>query len=79
MTLKGNEMGETLSRFSGDLKMPQHGSVHKELVIYADLMLWLKSADPDVFHGLSTVCIHPLGMNGILSFGDIYMLLVFML
>ena len=35
--------------------MPQHGSAHKEMVIYADLMLWLKSTDPAVFSGLATV------------------------
>ncbi|KAK7097986.1 exocyst complex component 1-like isoform X2 [Littorina saxatilis] len=52
---QGNEIGETLGRIAGDLRMPQHGSAHKELVIYADLMLWLKSTDAMVFHGLSTV------------------------
>ena len=35
--------------------MPQHSSAHKELVIYADLMLWLKTTDPQVFLGLTTV------------------------
>ena len=35
--------------------MPQHGSAHKEMVIYADLMLWLKSTDLAVFHSLASV------------------------
>ncbi|XP_035825446.1 exocyst complex component 1 isoform X2 [Aplysia californica] len=52
---QGNEIGETLSRYAGDLKMPQHNSIHKELVIYADLMLWLKNTDETSFHKLSAV------------------------
>nr|KAG5705447.1 hypothetical protein BaRGS_004574 [Batillaria attramentaria] len=53
--LVGNELGENLSRFAGEIRMPQHGSAHKELVIYADLMLWLKNTDPAIFGGLSKV------------------------
>lgn len=52
---QGNEIGETLGRFAGEIRMPQHGSAHKELVIYADLMLWLKNIDPPVFEGLASV------------------------
>ena len=52
---QGNEIGETLSRFAGELRMPQHGSAHRKMVIYADLMLWLKSNNPIVFDKLSTV------------------------
>ncbi|GFS06267.1 exocyst complex component 1 [Elysia marginata] len=51
----GNEMGETLSRYAGDIRMPQHSNIHKDLVIYADLMLWLKKVDESVFHELSSV------------------------
>lgn len=51
----GNEMGETLSRFAGDIRMPQHNVVHRDLVVYADLMLWLKKVDEPVFHELSAV------------------------
>ncbi|KAK3751247.1 hypothetical protein RRG08_024002 [Elysia crispata] len=51
----GNEMGETLSRYAGDIRMPQHNLIHRELVIYADLMLWLKKVDEPVFHELSSV------------------------
>ncbi|BFZ14807.1 hypothetical protein BsWGS_17846 [Bradybaena similaris] len=52
---QGNEMGETLSRFTGEIRMPHHGSIHKELVVYADLMLWLKNTDEPVFSKLSAV------------------------
>uniref|UniRef100_A0A0B6ZCF6 Exocyst complex component Sec3 PIP2-binding N-terminal domain-containing protein n=1 Tax=Arion vulgaris TaxID=1028688 RepID=A0A0B6ZCF6_9EUPU len=52
---QGNEIGETLSRYAGEIRMPQHSSIHKELVIYADLMLWLKNTDEPVFHKLSAV------------------------
>lgn len=48
-------MGETLSRFTGEIRMPHHGSIHKELVVYADLMLWLKNTDEPVFSKLSAV------------------------
>ncbi|XP_025088337.1 exocyst complex component 1-like isoform X2 [Pomacea canaliculata] len=52
---QGNEIGGTLSRLAGELRMPQHESTHKELVIYAELMLWLKNMDQPVFQALATV------------------------
>ncbi|ESO90675.1 hypothetical protein LOTGIDRAFT_233685 [Lottia gigantea] len=52
---QGNQMAESLSRFSGELKMLQHESVQKQLIIYSDLMFWLKNTDPVVFDCLSEV------------------------
>ncbi|KAK3606322.1 hypothetical protein CHS0354_041956 [Potamilus streckersoni] len=52
---QGNELGETLSRHSGDLKLPQHNSIHRDLIPYAELMLWLKNADISNFNELSKV------------------------
>ncbi|XP_055958855.1 exocyst complex component 1 [Patella vulgata] len=52
---QGNQMAELLSRSSGELKMPQHDKIHKELIIYSDLMYWLKTTDPHVFDCLSEV------------------------
>lgn len=55
MVLQGNEMGETLSRFANELKLPQHHSSHRDLTPYADLMLWLKNANFNSFVKLSKV------------------------
>ncbi|CAI9726036.1 exocyst complex component 1-like isoform X1 [Octopus vulgaris] len=52
---QGNEMGETLSRFANELKLPQHHSSHRDLTPYADLMLWLKNANFNSFVKLSKV------------------------
>ncbi|XP_069131565.1 exocyst complex component 1-like isoform X2 [Argopecten irradians] len=52
---QGNEMGETLSRLNVDFKLPQHHSSHRDVTPYADLMLWLKNADPKSFKELSQV------------------------
>ncbi|XP_033743453.1 exocyst complex component 1-like isoform X1 [Pecten maximus] len=52
---QGNEMGETLSRQTVDFKIPQHHSSHRDLTPYADLMFWLKNADPKSFKELSQV------------------------
>ncbi|KAL4230853.1 Exocyst complex component 1 [Mactra antiquata] len=52
---QGNEMGETLSRHSTDLKLPQHKSSHQDLMPYTDLMVWLKQADPHSFRELTMV------------------------
>ena len=35
--------------------MPYHDVMHKELVIYSDLMLWLKETDVHMFNSLSAV------------------------
>ena len=66
--IQGNEMGETLSRYAGDIRMPQHNLIHRELVIYADLMLWLKKVDEPVFHELSSVCIKTIYAIGLLIY-----------
>ncbi|XP_048237004.1 exocyst complex component 1-like isoform X1 [Haliotis rufescens] len=58
---QGNELGETLSRFSGELKMPIHDTMQRELVVYADLMLWLKNTDLLVFEELTKV--YTVSMN----------------
>uniref|UniRef100_A0A0L8GAK2 Exocyst complex component Sec3 PIP2-binding N-terminal domain-containing protein n=1 Tax=Octopus bimaculoides TaxID=37653 RepID=A0A0L8GAK2_OCTBM len=55
IVLQGNEMGETLSRFANELKLPQHHSSHRDLTPYADLMLWLKNANFNSFVKLSKV------------------------
>ncbi|KAK7495288.1 hypothetical protein BaRGS_00013470 [Batillaria attramentaria] len=67
---QGNELGENLSRFAGEIRMPQHGSAHKELVIYADLMLWLKNTDPAIFGGLSKVYTESLSRLYVREVGD---------
>ncbi|CAL1546243.1 unnamed protein product [Lymnaea stagnalis] len=57
---QGNEMGGTLNRFGPEAKLPSHSTIHKELVIYADLMLWLKNSDESVFQKLSAVYMNSL-------------------
>ncbi|KAL8621072.1 hypothetical protein ACOMHN_040597 [Nucella lapillus] len=57
---QGREYGETLNRAGGDLRMPQHNSTHKDLVVYAELMLWLKNTDTVSFDQLSTNYIQSL-------------------
>ncbi|XP_059178950.1 exocyst complex component 1-like isoform X1 [Physella acuta] len=58
--LFGNEVGETLSKFTVEIRMPNHSTIHRELVIYADLMLWLKNSDESVFQKLSAVYMNSL-------------------
>ncbi|XP_013397565.1 exocyst complex component 1 isoform X1 [Lingula anatina] len=52
---QGNEMSETLSRHATDLKLPPHHSCHRDLTPYAELMMWLKEADPQSFQQLAKV------------------------
>ncbi|KAL5012020.1 hypothetical protein ScPMuIL_010571 [Solemya velum] len=52
---QGNEIGETLSRYAGDLKLPPHHSSHRDLTPYAELMLWLKTSDRRSFDELTKV------------------------
>ena len=53
--VKGNEMGETLSRHASELKLPQHHSSHRDLTPYTELMAWLKQADHNSFKELAKV------------------------
>ncbi|XP_060579983.1 exocyst complex component 1-like isoform X3 [Ruditapes philippinarum] len=52
---QGNELGETLSRHSSELKLPQHHSSHRDLTPYTELMAWLKQADHNSFKELAKV------------------------
>ncbi|XP_052277522.1 exocyst complex component 1-like isoform X2 [Dreissena polymorpha] len=52
---QGNEMGETLSRQSSDLRLPPHNSSHRDLTPYTELMAWLKQSDRDAFRQLTKV------------------------
>ncbi|XP_074649870.1 exocyst complex component 1-like [Tubulanus polymorphus] len=51
----GNELGETLNRYTQDLSLPKHHSSHRDLLPYAEVMLWLKGADPTSFSELAKV------------------------
>ncbi|CAH1777406.1 unnamed protein product, partial [Owenia fusiformis] len=51
---QGNEM-ETLSRHTQDLKLPQHHSSHRDLLPYAELMLWLKTVENQHYTSLAKV------------------------
>lgn len=57
---QGNELGETLSRHAGELRLPPHHSSHRDLTPYAELMFWLKNADPVAFDQLAKVYINSL-------------------
>ena len=52
---QGNELGETLSRFHGDLQLPSHKTSHRDLLPYADMMTWLKQMDRASFDKLCDV------------------------
>ncbi|XP_064636465.1 exocyst complex component 1-like isoform X2 [Lineus longissimus] len=52
---QGNEMGETLNRCASELRLPQHHTSHRDLTPYAEVMLWLKNADPSSFSKLAKV------------------------
>ncbi|GAB6029107.1 GTP-Rho binding exocyst subunit [Chamberlinius hualienensis] len=51
----GNEMGETAVFHNAEPVLPHHRSCHKDLMPYADLMLWLKTTDNNVYMQLSKV------------------------
>ena len=56
---QGNELGGgTFMVYSQELRLPQHGSCHRELRPYADLMNWLKIVDNSSFVKLRTVMMH---------------------
>ncbi|XP_078603079.1 exocyst complex component 1-like [Branchiostoma floridae x Branchiostoma japonicum] len=52
---QGQDMGETLSHHALDPTLPKHYSSHRDLMPYAELMLWLKGADITSFHQLAQV------------------------
>ncbi|XP_019646836.1 PREDICTED: exocyst complex component 1-like [Branchiostoma belcheri] len=52
---QGHDMGETLSHHTLEPTLPKHYSAHRDLMPYADLMLWLKGADITSFHQLAQV------------------------
>lgn len=55
VTFQGNELGETLSRHSTELKLPQHHSSHRDVIPYTELMIWLKQSDRASFKELTKV------------------------
>lgn len=53
---QGNELGAgTLTLYCQELKLPQHSKCHQELLLYADLMNWLKVVDNESFVKLCKV------------------------
>ncbi|XP_041359925.1 exocyst complex component 1-like isoform X2 [Gigantopelta aegis] len=52
---QGNEIEETWNHMSSELSMPNHDVMHRELVVYADLMHWLKDTDSSIFNSLCAV------------------------
>ena len=52
---QGNELGENLSRYGSDVKLPNHSSSHRDLLPYAGLMNWLKVVEPDSYMKLRKV------------------------
>ena len=73
MWLQGNELGETLSRYANDLKLPRHTSSHSDLLPYADLMFWLKQSDSESFNKLVKVNLLVWSYIGIWPLSDFYM------
>ncbi|KAF2900398.1 hypothetical protein ILUMI_05792 [Ignelater luminosus] len=56
----GNHKGES-EKSSDGLVLPQHGTVHKELSMYAELMHWIKVMDRKAYDGLRKVYTDSLG------------------
>ena len=52
---QGNEMCETLSQYASELTLPRHAASQRDLLPYADLMAWLKMAEPESFEKLAKV------------------------
>nr|XP_019931037.2 exocyst complex component 1 [Aedes albopictus] len=48
-------LGDSQSPHSGDLNLPKHNSVHKELSAYAELMHWMKAMDRKAYDALIKV------------------------
>ena len=44
-----------MTRYAPDVKLPQHHSSHRDLLPYANLMLWLKDSDDESFQKLVKV------------------------
>ncbi|KAK4883341.1 hypothetical protein RN001_006660 [Aquatica leii] len=56
----GNDKGESEKSTDG-LVLPQHSSVHKELIMYSELMHWIKVMDRKAYDGLRKVYTDSLG------------------
>ncbi|XP_073987849.1 exocyst complex component Sec3 isoform X2 [Rhodnius prolixus] len=57
----GNDPGELSGTLSGDLSLPKHSSLHKELQSYAQLMHWMKAMDRKAYNALTKVYVTALG------------------
>ncbi|XP_034249053.1 exocyst complex component 1 isoform X2 [Thrips palmi] len=51
----GNDAGETLSFHANELTLPRHESIHRDLVVYAELMHWMKAMDRKAYTALMRV------------------------
>uniref|UniRef100_T1JC86 Exocyst complex component Sec3 PIP2-binding N-terminal domain-containing protein n=1 Tax=Strigamia maritima TaxID=126957 RepID=T1JC86_STRMM len=49
----GNELGASLSVYAVELTLPKHVLRHKDLVVYADLMNWLRNVEYSSYEALS--------------------------
>ena len=58
-------MCETLSQYASELTLPRHTASQRDLMPYADLMAWLKTAEPESFEKLTKVCMY----RRIISYG----------
>lgn len=52
---QGNDAGETLSFHANELTLPRHESIHRDLVVYAELMHWMKAMDRKAYTALMRV------------------------
>nr|CAD7407264.1 unnamed protein product [Timema poppensis] len=57
----GNDAGETLGLQSVELTLPRHGSIHRELEAYSELMHWCKAMDRKAYTALAKVYTSSLG------------------
>uniref|UniRef100_A0A0V0G9U3 Putative exocyst protein sec3 n=1 Tax=Triatoma dimidiata TaxID=72491 RepID=A0A0V0G9U3_TRIDM len=57
----GNDLGELTGTLSGELCLPKHSSLHKELQNYTQLMHWMKAMDRKAYNALTKVYVTALG------------------
>ncbi|KAK9498728.1 hypothetical protein O3M35_003298 [Rhynocoris fuscipes] len=56
----GNDTGELSGTLGGELSLPKHSSLHKELQNYTPLMHWMKAMDRKAYNALTKVYVTAL-------------------
>lgn len=51
----GNDPGDQSGTLGGDLNLPKHSSLHREMNRYAELMHWIKAMDRKAYNALTKV------------------------